>query len=257
MLVALVMVHLAAPFGTAVAVAQEPPTAESVIFKASDAMGLLRGLKQEDSQTTLEFWGTGTVDHGGTLTKVSKYRGSVRFLPVISMREDFAVGAARVVRAVNGDRAWDESAPGIFTTAASVETARERQLRLASLPSAVVKAARQAGAKATVSMKGATVELTFPLTGVEGGTVTATLTNQFLIERVRATAAGVTVDSEYSKYGDHNEKDYKSDVQFPQRLVQKVNGKLVLDLTVTKTNTYNPYVIVPLPSALNTGGGKS
>jgi hypothetical protein len=40
-------------------------------------------------------------------------------------------------------------------------------------------------------------------------------------------------------------------VQFPQRIVQKRDGVTILDLTVTRTNTYNPYVVVPVPTEIN------
>jgi hypothetical protein len=33
----------------------------------------------------------------------------------------------------------------------------------------------------------------------------------------------------------------------PRHIVQKQGGVTVLDLTITKTNTYNPYVVVPVP----------
>lgn len=233
---------------------------ETAIFKASDAMGILRGLKQEDSQVTLEYWGTGTVDVDGKAVQTAAYRGSVRFLPVFSAREDFTTGgaaAARTVRALAGAQAWDESTPGTFATAASAEVARERALRFLSLPSAAIKSARAAGDKATISTSGDKTILAFPLAAVDGATMTVTLTPQFLVERVEAKHGDLVVESAYTKYGDWNEKDYKSDVQFPQRLTQKVGGKVVLDLTITKTNTYNPYVVVPVPPALRAGGGKS
>ena len=74
--------------------------------------------------------------------------------------------------------------------------------------------------------------------------------NQYLVERVVARAGTLTLQTEYTKYGDWNDRDYKSDVQFPQRIVQKRGEATVLDLTVTRTNTYNPYVVVPVPAAL-------
>jgi hypothetical protein len=240
---------------------REAPTVENAIFKASDAMGILRGLKQEDSLTTLEFWASGNVVVDGAPIKTTAYRGSLRFLPVPSMREDVTrpgqKGAGRVVRAVAGSVAWDDSTPGTFQSAVSAEVAKERALRMLSLPPSVIKTARAAGAQTTMTTSGDKTTLMFPVAGLDGATMTATLTNQFLVERVEAKLGSLTVESTFGKHGDWNERDYKSDVQFPQRIVQKVNGTTVLDLTVTKTNTYNPYVVVPVPAAIKSAAGKS
>jgi hypothetical protein len=42
----------------------------------------------------------------------------------------------------------------------------------------------------------------------------------------------------------------------PRRVVQTVDGQTVLDLTIDKTNTYNPYVIMPVPPAVQKVAGK-
>ncbi len=126
-----------------------------------------------------------------------------------------------------------------------------------SLPPSVIKTARAAGAQTTLTASGDKTILAFPVAGLDGATMTATLTNQFLVERVEARLGSLVVESTFGKHGDWNERDYKSDVQFPQRIVQKVNGATVLDLTVTKTNTYNPYVVVPVPAAVKSSAGKS
>jgi hypothetical protein len=54
----------------------------------------------------------------------------------------------------------------------------------------------------------------------------------------------------YSGYGDLNEADYKSDVYTPVRIVQTLDGQQVLDLTVQKTNTHNPYILIPVPESV-------
>ena len=55
------------------------------------------------------------------------------------------------------------------------------------------------------------------------------------------------VDVAYWNYGDWNGSDYQSDVMTPQRIVQRRNGVTIFELTTKVTNTYNPYVIVPVP----------
>jgi hypothetical protein len=54
----------------------------------------------------------------------------------------------------------------------------------------------------------------------------------------------------YSSYGDYNEPDIKLDVFFAGRMVQKRGGVTLLDLTVTKTDTANPYIVMPVPDAV-------
>jgi hypothetical protein len=54
----------------------------------------------------------------------------------------------------------------------------------------------------------------------------------------------------YEDYGDWNGADYLSDVMFPRRIIQKRGTTTIADLTVTKTNTYNPYVIMPVPDSV-------
>ena len=66
----------------------------------------------------------------------------------------------------------------------------------------------------------------------------------------------VVTETTFSDYGDWNEADYKSDVWFPQHIVQKRGGATILDLTVTKTNTYNPYVVMPVPESVRQAASK-
>ena len=40
---------------------------------------------------------------------------------------------------------------------------------------------------------------------------------------------------------------------FPKRIVQKRGNTTIADLTITKTNTYNPYVIMPVPETVGRG----
>ena len=55
---------------------------------------------------------------------------------------------------------------------------------------------------------------------------------------------------------DWNGDDYLSDVQFPKRITQKRGGNTVLDLTIQKTNTYNPYVVMPVPAGVLGASGR-
>ena len=46
--------------------------------------------------------------------------------------------------------------------------------------------------------------------------------------------------------------EIKSDVQFPSHIVQK-RGGTTLDLTITKTDTNNSYVVFPVPENVEKG----
>jgi hypothetical protein len=68
------------------------------------------------------------------------------------------------------------------------------------------------------------------------------------------TLGGVVSDTTYAEYGEWNWDDYRSDVMLPRRMVQRRADGTVLDLTIRETNTYNPYVVMPVPDAVRAGG---
>jgi hypothetical protein len=234
---------------------------KSVVFLAANALGMLRGLQQEDSITTLEFWGAGTVHDGRRTVQASSYRASIRFRLVPGMRVDFTARAAneppqRQIHVVAGRFAWNETEPGVNATTVTPQAARDRQLLLASLPQSVVKQAAGAGGELAVSYEGLNTVLTFPLPALSGTTLSATLNGRSLIERV-VTRGELVSETTFADYADWNERGYKADILFPRRIVHTRGGVNVLDLTVTKTNTYNPYVIMPVPENIEKSAGGS
>jgi hypothetical protein len=70
----------------------------------------------------------------------------------------------------------------------------------------------------------------------------------FWIDKVEIRAGNVVTETTYSDYAELNEPDYRSDVFFPRHMVQKRNGMTVVDLSAQRTNTYNPYVVMPVPA---------
>ena len=93
--------------------------------------------------------------------------------------------------------------------------------------------------------------LSFPVADVPGATIRAVYNPEnYLLERVEARLGTTAIDITYAEHGDWNGDDYLSDVQFPKRIVQKRGAATVADLTVEKTNTYNPYVIMPVPPGI-------
>jgi hypothetical protein len=119
-----------------------------------------------------------------------------------------------------------------------------------------------AGAKATIKNAGGSMMLSFPLPApADDVTVNATLRrdNSLLIADPAAlknlvgtyiarveTTGGVVSDTTYAEYGDWNWDDYQADILQPRRITRK-QGDMSLELMTVNTNTYNPYVIMPVP----------
>jgi hypothetical protein len=225
------------------------------------------------------YSGVGTMIVDGQTCTMTDYRASVRYpipntnhaFPVPGMRVDFSCAmdnerVERYVQVVAGDFAWNETEPGINATPA-FETVTERLLQVWTLPQGLVKAAIAAGPRTTASVEAENPVLTFPLPAPLNDTVVkVTLDpNVFLyhtmptglrrefshrITRVEALFNGDNFEVLYSDYQDWNEADYKSDVLLPGRIVQTYAGSTILDLTLVQSNTYNPYVIMPVPESV-------
>ena len=274
----LVLVTLA--FHSPAAQTAQPATLDSTLYKAADALGMLRGPQERDGIVTFEYWATGSITHQGRRCELMDYRASVRYaapgggerFPVPAMRVDFTCAAApgqkpeRHVEVVAGELAWTETEPG-RNASPTPQAAHDRLLQIWTLPQGVIKAARLAGANAMLATEGGKPVITFPLPPpLQSGTVKATFDPEnFLfhtmptgvrryfshrLERVETRLNNVVTVTTYSDYGDWNAKDYKSDALLPRRIVQQRNGATVADLTLTMSQTYNPYVVMPVPESI-------
>src|SRR5882762_7186683 len=156
---------------------------------------------------------------------------------------DYTSNGQRTIEVVSDKFAWNEDTPGGKATP-MMAALQDRQVQLVLTPIGMAKAAKAAGDAAKVSLVSGATTLTF---ASNGATLTATL-NKYM-EPVKAEARyGTTVlNVTYDQYGDWND-DAKADVYLPKHIVQTQNGITVLDLTVANTNTYNPYVIMPVPA---------
>lgn len=250
---------------------------ESALYRAADALGMLRGPQERDGIVTFEYWADGSLDLEGRTCQLTSYRASVRYAapdrreryPVPAMRVDFTCAAAagqkpdRHVQVVAGELAWNETEPGRDATP-MMPAAPERLLRVWTLPQGVIKAARLAGANATFTIEGGKPVITFPLPApFQNGTVKATLDPEYFlfhtmptgvrryfshrIERVETRLNDVVTVTTYTDYRDLNADDYRSDALLPRRIVSDRNGVKVMDLTLTRSQTYNPYVVMPVP----------
>lgn len=242
------------------------PDAKTTVYRIGDALGMLRDIDERDSIVTMDWRGTGTITVGGQPCTLANYRGQVRY-NVPAMRVDFACAqtgkpSPRMIEVVAGALAWNETTPGVGGTPA-LDTVTERLVRLWSLPHAVYKGAVLAGANAKTSLEGGVVYLTYPLPAPLNGTARVALNTtdadeltmdsgekyqlSFWPERVEMRVGTVVTETTYSDYAELNLPDYRSEVMFPRRVVQKRGGVTLLDLTVQQTNTYNPYVVMPVP----------
>jgi hypothetical protein len=270
-----VLVSLAPALGRAQASAE----IESILYRAADALGMLRTPGEVDRIVTLLFTGTGTKLVNGAPCELTSYRAGVRFpipdaanaLPAPGMRIDYSCATSgeapeRHVEVVADRTAWNETEPGIGATPAP-ETARERLFRVWTLPQGLIKAAAAAGNAVTLTSADQKPVLSFPLPAPLDDTTVAvtfdpapflshTMPNgterEFThrIETVSADLDGIAIEIRYADYRDWNEPDYQSDVLLPGRTTITHDGQTVLDLTLTGSNTYNPYVVMPIPAGL-------
>jgi hypothetical protein len=156
------------------------------------------------------------------------------------------------VEVVRDNLAWNETEPGKGGTPAA-GAAGERALFLWTLPAGAIKAANEAGPAVKVSVENGKTVLNFPIASLKAD-LKITLNKDNHIEQVESRMGPVTTVTTYEEYGDWNGADYLSDVLSPRRIVQKRGAATVMDLTVTKTNTYNPYVVMPVPETVKATG---
>lgn len=246
---------------------------KAVVKRLGDGLGLLRSVREEDSMMTVEFWGTGSLNDGTRTYKLTKYYGAVAY-DFPGMRIDMtkvADGGApqREIHAVSGGHAWNEIGqlgggldPGYGSAEPAMATVNDRLLSLWTTPFGVYKTAVAAGANLKVSAEGGKTVLNYTLAeggimgpaanvvvgALKGTPVKVTLNAKNQPEKVEVRYGGKVIETTYSEYGDLNEKDYQADIFFPARIAQTIDGRPSLTLTVDKTNTYNPYIIVPVPA---------
>ena len=253
--------------------AQQAPDLKRVLYNMADSLGMLRSVQEVDSLMTVEVWGSGTMRQVGPkdlgpVTPIKAYAQIAYDFPGMRVDITRASGTpAHEIQVVSGTFAWNEVdkiggglVPGWGSAVPAMDAVPDRLLRLWATPFGVVKAAVAAGEQTKVTMENGAVVATFPLVNSKPGQ-----TVNMVVGELAGTPVKVTLDAEsrparvevrhrnrafvwsYSNYADLNESDYKADIYFPARIVQTVDGQTVLDLSIEKTNTYNPYVLMPVP----------
>jgi hypothetical protein len=253
------VIGLAASIAAAQAPAPRPaPGAQSapkgsdlrqVLYDMADSIGMLRNPQEVDRIGSMNYWATGTVTTGTQTCKAVDYKASVNWI-LKGMRVDYKCEGSpqRHVEVVKDTVAWNETEPGKGGTPAA-GAANERALFMWTLPAGAIKAANEAGAAAKVGVENGKTVVSFLIASL-GATMKVTLDKDSHIEQVESRMGNVTTVTTYAEYGDWNGADYLSDVMFPKRIVQKRGSATLMDLTVIKTNTYNPYVIMPVPDSV-------
>ena len=243
------------------------PSVKDTLYRIGDALGMLRDTEERDAILTMDWRSTGTMMVDGQTCTLANYRGQLRYsLP--AMRIEYACAqpdgkaGARHVEVIANAMAWNEATPGTGATPAP-NAVNDRLVQLWSLPYSVYKAATLAGANAKTTLEGGVVYLSYPLPAPLTGTARVALNTtdaieltmdsgekyqlSYWVDRVELRVGNTVTETTYSDYQELNEPDYRSDVFFPRRVTQKRNGATVLDLTTQRTNTYNPYVVMPVP----------
>ena len=215
---------------------------KKVVETMQDNLGMLRGMNRNDAVNRIELWGTqGTKVINGRPVQLSNWKISLNYT-MQGMRFDYTHDGQRTIEVVSDKFAWNEVTPGGAATAMPA-TLGERQLQLALTPIGMAKAAKAAGDAAKVTTVAGATTLTVP---ANGATITATLNKYMQPVKAEAKLGTTVLNVTYDQYGEWND-DAKADVYLPKHVVQTQNGMTVLDLTLTNTNTYNPYVITPVP----------
>jgi hypothetical protein len=243
---------------------------------AADALGMPRWsqvgggrLPAVDVVNTVEFWGAGTsYAPGPAKSEGSKteYHGALRYntpamrVETTRANADGSTGAAaqHTIEVVSDKYAWNESelggglVPGKGTATPMMTVANQRLLQLWMLPYGVIKACLAAGDKTKVSMEGGATSFSCALPGqLSGITVKATLNEKNQVAKVEARGAGaggMLTGAEYSEYGDLG--DIPTDVLFPAHIVEKQDGRPLLDIRVKKADANNPYLVFPVPGSV-------
>jgi hypothetical protein len=215
-----------------------------------DALGLIRGVGPAETTETINrlYWsGAGTMVENGATYAVDKYVYALS-LSLTAAREDIQRTAGgsktRRVQVVHGQQAWDESTPGVGLKLAH-DQARLRRLQFARTPFGFAKAVLRAPPGSVKVRDGGPSGQVSVTATIEGVPTTAILDRDFRPQLISMNIDGRTIQTSLTRYRDISEYG----IMFPSRIVEKVNSKTVLDLTIDDGRT-STYAIFRIPSNL-------
>jgi hypothetical protein len=245
---AVLWVILSLPTSASAQAPSADPAAKKTLTEAANALGMVRGLNRAlDIVNMFEFTASGTMmDRNGGATKVSRITAGYDYvIPVARVDIEKATPDGKISRDITvaaGSLAWDESTPGVYLRPASTPAA-ERLRPIWLLPHGVILTGAKAPDKIKLTDKGGMKELSVALE--DGTEVKGLLDAKNLMTHVEMKMDAQLLSADYADYKDF--QDYG--VMFPSRIVQKVDGRVVADLTVTEALA-NPYLIFPPPKEL-------
>jgi len=230
-----------------------PVDRETVIDEWANALGMSGDFANYDEITSIEYWGTGTINLNSQPCVLTDYHASIKY-KVPGMRLEFACADStgtphHEAQVVAGKTAWNENNSGTGSTSA-MSAVDQRLIQLWTGPLALVRAASIAGARTHVALEAGKIVVTFPIPGVANVVVKATLNGKYQAEQVDTLFAdGSVIQTTYTEYAELNGSDLQFDTYFPHRIVQKQGSVTLADLTVTKTSTSNVALVMQAPSA--------
>jgi len=190
------------------------------------------------------------------------------------------------IETLSGNYAWDEDLPGAEiipgegTATPKPASYEERLIRLWASPHGAPKAAIAAAAGVTLEeayaqnpatlldrQASAGVEpitklewqgnrpvVTYPIPGVPGATATATLSPDYLPERIVVEHGMGTTEFVYGNYADFNNPLHRIEAMYAGTIVERQNGQVVRDLRTIITEIGQVYVVVPVPDSVRAAG---
>ena len=252
-----------------------------MLFNWGWHLGMLRSDQELDLITSLEYQGKGTVQVNGQPCNVTKYRTSINYQ---TSGERIQITGTRPngqscsnIEVLSGAYAWNEDIPGAElikgkgkATPMAAAT-RARMIRLWAGPQGALKSALagiqdpplfsvrpstqvpadvMTAGKTSVVWEGAKPVVTFAIPGVPGATGTATLDAKFMAEKVVVKDGTNTTEFTYSDYRDWNNPLHPAEAFYAGRMIERLNGTVVRDITTTLTETGQMYVVMPVPASV-------
>jgi hypothetical protein len=224
--------------------------AVKALVEVSDALGLTRnqpipGAAPDGGPANclgcltpmFEFKGTGMyggVDKANVVIDFDRRKPAVR-------ADVTAPDKTRTVTVAVDKVSWDEATPGAFSKAAAAAPL-DRLLPMFLLPSEIVNAGVKAADKIKLTTEGSLRTLTVPVPEY-GTNLVATINRSGFPVKTEMTYGGKVYTGEYSQF-DNDRMD--NHVFMPSRIVQKVDGKTITDLSLDYTWT-DPYMVFQVP----------
>jgi hypothetical protein len=212
------------------------------LIKASDAIGFTR----RDADATMNCLGCVTpamrYKGAGLYNGVDKSEVIIDFdyrFPGVRINT-IAAGKESTIVAVK-DLVWNESKMGVFAST-STEKPSDRMIPIYILPNAVVYLGQQVADKIKATTVAGITTMTIPMP-TYNSEMKATLNTLGQPVKTEMTVGGKVYSGEFSDYTNDRMDMH---VFGPQRIVFKVDGKTVTDLTM-EYHWSNTYIVFPVP----------